>query len=563
MDFESSFKKITSGQAIIFIWIAGIIAYFNSLFNGFVWDDEEQVVSNTIIHSLSNISQIFSGATFSSGGGNLTGWFFRPLLTLSYMLNYAVWRDNAFGFHLFSILFHLLNATLLFKILQKLNINRPLAFILALIFVVHSATTEAVVYIAAVSELLYTFFNLLAFYLLTKWEKFSLKKAGIVSLLTFSGLLFKESSIVIFPILVIYLFLYKTPDKWKWTISFLTTSFLYFLIRLIIVKTPIRHPEFSPISEASLFHRVLTIPAEFVSYLKIIVFPKDLAISQHFVITDPGNIGFLLPMAVSLIFITGILILGWKLKSKPVLFGLAWFLIAFGLVSNIFPLDMTIAERWLYFPLIGLILVLAGLLNKLKLNSYIILSALFIALILGVRTMVRNSNWANGLALYTHDIQISKNSFDLENNLGVEQFRSAQFQQAKTHFENSIKLQPKWYFSYNNLGAVYEHDGDYTKAKEYYLKTLSFSDYYLAYENLAGIYLFQDRDFKKAHDFSSEALKKLPLNPRLWFILGLADYKLNDKPGASKALTNSFNLQPTQQTYQVLKKIEAGEAVEW
>jgi len=39
---------------ILLLILVGFLVYFNSLSNGFVWDDEEQVVNNVLVHSLSN-----------------------------------------------------------------------------------------------------------------------------------------------------------------------------------------------------------------------------------------------------------------------------------------------------------------------------------------------------------------------------------------------------------------------------------------------------------------------------------------------------------------------------
>lgn len=546
---EKLLTWLTPRKAIFLIIILGFLVYFNSLLNGFVWDDEEQIVKNQVIQSLANFPQIFSGATFSTGGaGGLSGWFFRPLLTFSYMLNYFIWGEKAFGFHLFQLIFHLANSVLLFKILQLLSQHFKNKFTLltslfiSLIFVVHPAITEAVSYIAALSEVMYTFFNLLAFYLLLKSDptRPKFRNLLLVSLFLFLGLLFKESSIVIFPIVVGYLLIYKRKD-WKYWFTGLTiTLATYFFARLILVQTPIRHPQFAPISEAPLLTRLMTAPLELFSYLRIIFFPDRLAISQHFIVSSPTFSEFIAPLVIVLIFLGVLLFLAWKQKSKLIFLGLLWFFFGFGLISNIFPLDMTIAERWLYFPIIGLMLVFAGTTNWFLATKTRFATPLLIILILtisglGIRTVFRNANWHDGLTLYNHDIKISQNSFDLENNLGVELFRNGQYAESKKHFERSIELQPKWYFAYNNLGAVYEQEKNYAKARELYQETLKRSDYYLAYENLASILLFADNDPKSTKDFAEAALKKLPQNARLWLILALAEDKLGERIEAERA----------------------------
>src|SRR5207245_1455897 len=132
----------------------------------------------------------------------------------------------------------------------------------------------------------YTSCNLLAFYLILKnnQKQFSHKAALFVCLLLFMGCLFKEPSIVIFLILIGYFLLLSKNELKKWLPYLIATPIIYFFIRLFIVQTPIRHPLYAPISEATLVERIMTIPSELVHYLTLVVYPQKLAVSQHFVI---------------------------------------------------------------------------------------------------------------------------------------------------------------------------------------------------------------------------------------------------------------------------------------
>ena len=206
--------------------------------------------------------------------------------------------------------------------------------------------------------------------------------------------------------------------------------------------------------------------------------------------------------------------------------GAIWFVSGYAIVSNIFPLDMTIAERWLYFPMIGALVYLAGLAGAVPMRVMpLALASLAITIAFTLRTIARTADWRDGLSLYRHDSAISKNSFDLENNLGVELFRIGRYEAAKAHFERSIALQPAWYFAYNNLGAVYERQANNQRAKELYLRTLDISDYYLAYEN-AAVLTLREGNLEEAKQLAERGLKKLPGNARLRLILSEINAKL-------------------------------------
>lgn len=567
-------KFLTLSNCIYILVIVTLLVFANSLINGFVWDDEEQIVNNTIIHTLQNFPQIFSGATFNTGGAGLSGWFFRPFLTLTFMLNYALWGENAFGFHLFQLLLHIFNTILVLLILRALNppksptsLTPLISLFLSLVFAIHPAISETVVYISAISDTGSVFFALLSFYLVSKTNtKPSPLKLTIIFFTLISGFLYKESLVVIYPILASYLIIFKNRYWKNWSILLATSLVFYFTTRLIFIGTPIRHPEFSPISEASLIERLQTIPAIFSHYLTIFIYPARLAVSQHFVTKTLELFNFYLPLLITLSFLVLMPLLSYLKRSKLLIFGYLWFIFSLSIVLNIFPLDMTVADRWFYLPIVGLLIILLGLSQILKpllppiplISHIFLIFALILSVALCARTIQRNSNWYNGLSLYSNDINISKASFDLENNLGVELYRIGKIPEAKTHFQNSISLQPKWHYAYNNLGAVYQSEKDYQNAEMYYKKTLELSDYFLAHENLANLALIQG-DFEKAKQRSEESLKKLPQNPNLWTILTISSYKLGDKELSLKAAENAFYLKPTRQNQTIYYRIKEGQ----
>ncbi|PJE67516.1 hypothetical protein COU95_02015, partial [Candidatus Shapirobacteria bacterium CG10_big_fil_rev_8_21_14_0_10_40_9] len=486
MNFFEKLRKLSKLQLIFLILAVGFVVYFNSLFNGFVWDDEEQILNNVAIRSFSNLPLIFKSSTFSTGGAGLSGWYYKPLMTASFMLNYSIWRLNPFGFHLFQVLLHLINAVLVFLLFSALFKPPLVSFFLALVFAVHPVNSESVVYISAVQEVLFTFFVLGGFLILLK---FKTKKSLITgAFLIFLALLSKETAILAIPIILVYFLLFEKDKVFSWIFSSLAILSGYLILRVGIAKIPFAHFSIVPISEATFSERLLTIPWEITYYLRVLLFPRILATAQHTVIKNPADFSFWGLGILVLIFLSATIWTVLKLRSKLFYFFVFWFFCSLVLILNIFPLDMTVAERWLYFPLIGF-LGMMGIIFAWINQSFPSLSRLFIILSLvaivslGLRTIVRNSNWRSGLSLYEHDIKINKTAFDLQNNYGVELFRVGRIDEAKIHFERSISLQPKWWTSFNNLGAVYERKGDFSEAEKMYQKSIENGNYYLAYEN--------------------------------------------------------------------------------
>ncbi|RLC32497.1 hypothetical protein DRH13_01650, partial [Candidatus Woesebacteria bacterium] len=162
MKIIEKINSLSTSQIISIIIFVGFIAFANIFGNSFVWDDEDMVVKNFPIFQTTNIPQLFQQATFYSGGSGLSGWFYRPLVMISFLLTGVVFGQNPFGFHLVQLALHLAGASILFLVLKELfqlKVKKeatPLSLLLSLIFVVHPAHVEAVSYIASIAEPLYT-----------------------------------------------------------------------------------------------------------------------------------------------------------------------------------------------------------------------------------------------------------------------------------------------------------------------------------------------------------------------------------------------------------------------
>ena len=146
------------------------LSYVPALSGGFVFDDGHMVVSNILIRSVKYIPHFFKGEV-TSYLPQPKGMF-RPLLMLTFMLNYFISGLSPWSYHLLNILLHLANVYLFFLLFCLLfpEADRRLLVAFAFLFGVHPVNTEAVAYISSRSDLLASFFLLLA------WVKYIRKK---------------------------------------------------------------------------------------------------------------------------------------------------------------------------------------------------------------------------------------------------------------------------------------------------------------------------------------------------------------------------------------------------
>jgi tetratricopeptide (TPR) repeat protein len=163
-------RGVWSVAIAFFYLLVALAIYANSFRVPFLLDDTSSIVENSTIRDLTNLGELLLAKP--RGGLTTDG---RPLLNLSFAINYAVSGIDVWSYHLFNLLLHVLNACLLRSLLlcifglpacsQAVRENAPwLAFGAALIWLVHPLQTGAVTYIVQRAESLMALFYLATLY---------------------------------------------------------------------------------------------------------------------------------------------------------------------------------------------------------------------------------------------------------------------------------------------------------------------------------------------------------------------------------------------------------------
>jgi tetratricopeptide (TPR) repeat protein len=548
------FTTLTNKKAFLIIFILGIIVFSNSIFNNFIGDDFFQIVNNIPVHSIKNIPTFFTGGTFYSGEAQRqVGVYYKPLLNIIFSLIYTIFGPSVYPFHLFQIFLHILNACLLFLFLKHF-FKKPLSLILSLIFLVHPINSEAVFYISGTQEPLFFFFGILALLILSNSE--SKKYLLFSGVLLFLSLLSKETGILFFFVALVYTFIFNRKSFLALLGLSIAPVIFYFLLRTNAVGI-FTAPSSSSIAKLTLLGRFLNMPAMMFFYIKTFLFPLNLAYFYQWVYKQASFSHFVSPLIIDFGFLVTLLYFAVIIFKRHLqrffmiytIFGL-WFLIGLLFHLQILPLDLTVSERWFYFPVVGLVGMIGVLLEVFHFNfknNWVLSIAILILVLLSVRTFIRSFDWRDEFKLDTHDVKVSKDSYALENGITVELTRRGQFEEAKQHAERSIQIFPHS-FNYTNLGNVYFALGDYKKAREAYLKAIEFGDnYYGAYENLALLGLVSG-DFHENIDFIEQAIKKFPQDAKLWLSLAILKYNNKDIDGAKTAIANAYTYDKNSET---------------
>ncbi|MFC1770484.1 hypothetical protein ACFLZV_01225 [Candidatus Margulisiibacteriota bacterium] len=517
------------------------VCYANIVQSPFLWDDEEMVINNPLIREWKYVKNIFTASAF---GNKLTeGKFYRPLQILTYLFDYQIWGLNSIGYHVTNIFIHIINAVLVLLLLNYLGFSSLLALLGAAVFAVHPVGIEAITYISGRGDLLCVGFALACFNLFligSKKNKSYLFVAAFICYL--ASILSKENTLFLPIILSVYLLLYKKQYKQIANLLFLGSINLimvsYIVFRLFFINLS-KSAALSLIASASYYERFLSIPKALVIYLKIFFFPINLHMEYHFV--EKSLFSPFIWLGIP--FLAAFFFLLIKLSKDKLLsiFGAAMLFLGLAIVLNIpMPLPSTVREHWLYFPQIGLIimllLIIPSRLSK-KNKDYIIYAFVAILALFGICTIMRNRDWRSPIILYEHDLQLEPKSFVLHNNLGVELFRLKFYSQAKKSFINSIETSPgKGYgTAYNNLAVILEEEDNLDQAVKLLKESINSSNYYLAYINIGRIYIKLNKP-QLAITILKKGLKDYPMNIDIKYYLGVAYYFLNDIGGLNSVL---------------------------
>src|SRR2546430_15790131 len=197
-----SFLSADAQLIVIVSLVATVfLCYANSLGNEFVFDDYLLVLGNNRIRSI-------NAALFWNS--------YRPIRDISYAIDYALWGERPFGYHLTNLVIHAANVLLVFALIRRFTASLVTAVLTALIFAVHPIQTDAVTYISGRRDLLFTFFYLLAFhsyltYYRQRWALQAVVYFVLFFLLWALSLLSKEMAASL-PILI---FVWHYCDAWE------------------------------------------------------------------------------------------------------------------------------------------------------------------------------------------------------------------------------------------------------------------------------------------------------------------------------------------------------------
>lgn len=490
-NFASNANAMPFVAGIVLV-LFSLILFSPTLFNGFFcWDDKTVVLSPAFRH-LTIDSLINTFISFHIG-------LYHPLTSLSFIFDFFTGNGSPFTFHLTNVVINSLNSLLLFIFLYRLTTNLTIAFATSLLFTALPVHVEAVAWITARKDLLFTFFSLLSliFYLRflehkthnpatgsgddekrkpsLDFKRFR-KKHRIFNYLlaTFFLVCALLSKIQAVSIPFIFLLIDYQQTR-KWHIGIVLEKIPLFLICLFFGFLNIQaQSEYGYTVYGfhySLFEKGILFIYSISQYIRIVLLPHSLSIFYQY----PFKPGEPLPFSVFigpilLFLIIIIVVLNRKKVSRNLVFGFFFFLVNILIVSGVsFNREAVIADRYAYFASAGLLVIIGAIIEKMVVSYYRLRNLIRIVLFLIVMafswlTYQRCRLWKDPTALFTHALTIYDHSEILLNTLGTLKTDEGHYTDAIEHLSSAISIDPEYTDAYYNRGIAYFKSGAFKQS---------------------------------------------------------------------------------------------------
>lgn len=414
-----------------------VLAYLPVFRAGFIWDDDTTITANAI----------------TQPGGLYRTWFttaqpnYWPLTWSGLWLQWQAWGAAPLGYHVVSLLLHLLCALALWRLLLRLRV--PGAWLAALGFAVHPVNAETVAWVTQQKTLLSTLFGAVAFLAYVRHDDTGSRRDYAAALAAFVASLLSKSATVSLPVVLLLAAWWRrgrlARQDWRRTAPFFLLSaaaglteiwFQYHRARAADIRT-------DPLSE-----RALTAANAAWHYLRTVVWPADLCF-----VTPTPDLGlgnpraWLVPAAVAIA-----IVVAWRARrswGRHALFAMAAYgallLPILGLLNIYFMRYSWVADHWQYpaiiVPLAGLAALAMSVARRLPARTAALTAAAGLAW-LAALTAVQAHVHADAERLWRHTLARNPNAWLAHGNLGALLVVGGRHAEAADHLRRAIALTP-------------------------------------------------------------------------------------------------------------------------
>lgn len=482
-----------------------------------------------------------------------------PLTWLSLMADVSACGVSAPCMHRVNLALHTINVLLLFVLLVRMtDAMWPSAFVAAA-FAIHPLHVESVAWISERKDVLSTMFVLLAMLAHLRYVTSQRVRWLAVALCAYTLSLLAKQMYVTLPLLLLLLDYWPlqrmAPDadrqgRRPTLRSLVVEKVPYLLLGIafsaIAFAGQRRGGAVRSIEEYPILLRLLNAAVSYAAYVRKAIWPTDLAVFYPY----PKDLPWLAASgSLVLLSLVTILVVRSRRRHPYLMCGWLWYLGTLVPVLGLIQIGrQSMADRYMYFPLIGLAIAVSWLAwtwakeHRTRLGPLSVVAGLaVVGMAVGGRWQV--SYWKDSETLFAHAAEVAESSLAYTK-LGYEQAQRGESAAAANLLHRALKLDPEHVAALASLGNTYIVRGDIRLAARYLHKAVELDpDHAEAHYNLGIVYTWQ-KDFETAITHYREALRVDPDNAMIHTNLAVALQALGKTPDAQSHLQQAIAIEP-------------------
>ena len=448
--------------APLLIALAVLAVYTSALSFNFLGLDDVEILKHRyyIIGDLSKIKLAFTTDAFLGTNGS----FYRPLQTISFMLDALVGGPKPFIYHFTNLLLHIVASLCVFWLLLTLGYQRLLSLLLALLFALHPMFVPMVAWVPTRGDLLLTIFVVVSFILFIK--SFRANRPALVvwhGVTFFLALLSKETAVAVPPLCLFYYYFEFRKTRARKLIKGYFVVWLIAGVAWYYLRSVLHSPGGNTVGLAALLQNLPIMP----ELLGKFFVPVRFQLAPLFSLIDTA-----IGVIAAALFAWLIARMGaWT--DRKVQFGLLWALLCILPVMIFRNSDAKYIFDYLYhrayLPSIGLIIVLAELLRRLNLRNEkyfrrIAIGAMPLFLYCGIAAFHELGFYRDGPTFFTEAIARTPRNALCYNNRAVYYMNELHdYEAAIKDFDKAIEINPSYVVAIANRGVTYGSLGEKEK----------------------------------------------------------------------------------------------------
>jgi tetratricopeptide (TPR) repeat protein len=470
------------GAPALLLVLAAAAVYANALTGPFLFDDFAAIVDNPAFRSAGSFLSLLSAPDESTLAG-------RPVVTLTFALNRAVGGTDVRGYHAVNILIHALCSLVLYGIVRRTLCGPRLAatfagaasniaLAAALIWTVHPLCTEAVDYVVQRTETLMALFYLLTLYCAIRTHDGPRRCAwGMAAVAACAlGMGCKEVMVTCPLVVLLHEWAYFSPPDERRLRErmplYAGLAACWAVLALLLWYGP-RGESVGFSLGVSAWSYLENQWVVVIDYMVHVFWPHPLVFDYGY----PRELALasVAPRAILLLMLVGLSATAMLIRPAAGFPAMAFFTIL-APTSSVVPIVTEVgAERRLYLPLAGLIVLvvvaahvaigrLAGK-RQPRRATYLRVASWVVALsVLGTLTVRRNADYRSAEAIWRSAVRATPENARAHNGLGRVLYMDGRIDEAVASYRRALEIERDYYHAQFNLGLAFADRRQYDEA---------------------------------------------------------------------------------------------------